>query len=195
MIEYSDKNFSQFQNKRNGFISFGHLSINKLLNLGIIDKEYFDKSFKFAFVRNSYDRLFSTYNYLKKIGLNNNASLFNKKVSEYKSFKEFVYREFLDKEFHQIGLYKAKNNSLLSPQNIWVTDKKKLITNFIGYYENLNKDWERVCNICGINFKKLKKTNVLNPNIDYRKMHTPDLVDIVSNEYQSDIEMFNYKFE
>jgi len=70
-----------------------------------------------------------------------------------------------------------------------------LITNFIGYYENLNKDWERVCNICGINFKKLKKTNISNPNIDYRKMHTPDLVDIVSKKYQSDIEMFNYKFE
>jgi len=92
MIEYSDKNFAQFQNKRNGTVSFGHLSINKLLSLGIIDKEYFDKSFKFAFVRNPYDRLFSIYNYLKKIILNNNASPLNKKISEYKNFREFVYR-------------------------------------------------------------------------------------------------------
>ena len=46
-----------------GSSMLGHIHYQALLRDKKLDKEYFERSFKFAFVRNPYDRLVSLYKY------------------------------------------------------------------------------------------------------------------------------------
>lgn len=82
--------FTEFSNK--GFVTFSHVSIPYLLKKGIITKEYFDKAFKFTFVRNPYDRLVSLYHF-KEYGKKEFPKTFKGflKRSKKMSFKKFVF--------------------------------------------------------------------------------------------------------
>ena len=63
--------------------------MSNIIETSLIKK--FDSYFKFTFVRNPYDRLFSAYTFLKKGGINDQDNNFAKKyLSEYNSFDNFV---------------------------------------------------------------------------------------------------------
>ena len=47
-----------------GDLDWGHRDVNYYIN--VFDKKRFNDYFKFTFVRNPYDRLFSAYSFLKK---------------------------------------------------------------------------------------------------------------------------------
>ena len=57
-----------------------------------------EKYFKFTFVRNPYDRLYSAYNFLKKGGMNaEDKQWADSNISEYNDFEDFVFN-WLTKE-------------------------------------------------------------------------------------------------
>ena len=98
-------------------------------------KDRFIKFFKFCFVRNPYDRLYSSYKFLESGGVNrHDVNAFQKYLMNYKDFEDFVLNglsvELLDEIIH------------FAPQTNFICDQEGVIlVDFIGRFENLEKDF------------------------------------------------------
>ena len=52
--------------KQEGRVTFGHMDYRKLVRKGVVGKEFNRRAFKFAFVRNPFDRAVSHYHYARR---------------------------------------------------------------------------------------------------------------------------------
>ena len=74
---------------------------------------------------------------------------------------------------------------------------------FIGRFENLQDDFNHVCDKIGIEHKSLPHLNhegfyegkEIPPPIHYSKHYDSELIEIVRNRCQADIDRFGYEFE
>jgi hypothetical protein len=135
----------------------------------------FASLFKFAFVRNPWDRLVSRYAYL----LRNADHPRHGFVSGMKDFSEYV-----DWEISRGKMF----------QYTYVTDARgELLVDFIGYYERLPEDFAKVCARLGVR-AELPRANT-SSHRDYRSYYTPATRDVVAGYFQRDIELFGYTFD
>ncbi len=95
------KDYLNFKNE--GFVTFGHISIFSLIRRGIVTKEYFNRVFKFCFVRNPWDRLVSLYAYKKRANIKKFGSFENYVLYIQKKFKwkNFILSKFFNKIFER----------------------------------------------------------------------------------------------
>ncbi|HEC05394.1 MAG TPA: hypothetical protein ENJ12_00950, partial [Thiolapillus brandeum] len=85
--------------------------------------------FAFAFVRNPWDRLVSTFFYLKKGGDNEDDRKDAEKYLPYEDFRTFVLEAFRGREiFEQLHL---------RPQYTWLSDGDRLVVDSVGRFEDL----------------------------------------------------------
>lgn len=134
--------------------------------------------FKFTFVRNPFERLLSNYFYRVRE---------NKSDTQNQSFKQWVLNENDKKNF--------KNSLMRFTMYDWISDEdgnNKM--DYIGRVENLNENFEFVCNKIGLKYDKLKKKNSSN-HTEYSKYYDDEVIDFVSEYYRIDLETFGYKFE
>lgn len=147
----------------------------------------FRNYFKFAFVRNPWDRLLSSFKYLKSGGWNEDDRRWAEhNLHNVDSFEYFVCHwltpERLDAHIH------------FWPQYRFVTDRKgKLIIDYLGYLETINDDFEKIAKHLAIS-AQLKHENATNKT-DYRTQYTQAMIQRVAELYAKDIEMFGYEFE
>ena len=127
--------------------------------------------FKFAFVRNPWDRVVSMYGYL----------LQNRELTEDISFHEFVMK----RHRHPFGLYREQVNFLED-------QKGELAVDFIGRFENLQKDWETVENRIGMK-RRLGHFKQTSHKI-YKSYYNQELIDQVAKIYPRDIAELGYDF-
>lgn len=133
------------------------------------------KYFKFCFVRNPWDRVISWFFYKK-------GQLKNPKRKQ--SFNEFL------KEIQLSPQIEIMNHT---PQNF----------DFIGRFENLQNDFETICDKIDINFHHLPHIIPLshqptfvgnNKNKHYTSYYNDETRQVVAEKYAQDIEYFGYKF-
>ena len=74
-----------------------------------------------------------------------------------------------------------------------VDEKGALIPDFIGRFENLNKDFSKVCDMIGIPKMDLPTTNI-SRHQHYRHYYNTDTRNIVAELYKEDIDRFCYSF-
>ena len=185
--KFEKDNYKSFNNK--GIVSFGHYDVPSLLKEKIISKRFFDWSFKFAFVRNPWDRMISLYHYS---GIS--------RLKKYSTFGDFCHNveqgikgesDFSPKP----GLFNSKMMSQARPQTDWLLDKDgKSIVDFIGRYEDLHKDFARISQI--LNLKgELGHLNKMSqrqhPDYYY---HSDAIIEMVRRIYKKDIKFFKYKY-
>lgn len=105
----------------------------------------FSRYFKFTFVRNPYDRLYSAYTFLRKGGINDEDRAFSERVLvKYETFEDFVLG-YLNEEtiYSYIHFY---------PQLEFLIDRNhKIAVDFIGRFENIDQDFFRVSQKIGVN--------------------------------------------
>ncbi|MFO7972130.1 MAG: sulfotransferase family 2 domain-containing protein [Desulfobacterales bacterium] len=153
----------------------------------VANPEKFEKYFKFAFVRNPFDRLASAYAYYKNGG-NQGEDLYWKEFIEnhFFTFREFVH-EWLTCE-------KAFRHALFKPQSYYVIDGSgKCMMDFIGRYEQIESDWERIIKYHLPGLPPLQRKN----NIDrpgFRKSYDREMIRTVQRLYRQDLEIFGYTF-
>lgn len=153
-------------------------------------EEQWNNYFKFAFVRNPFDKIVSSYNWLCR---NLKACNFRDKLL----FDDFVYRrgyfkEILDKNF----IHKSNNKyHHLRPCYEYLFDNNNiLMIDYIGRYENLKDNWNFICNKLKIKIKIPHVHKQSRDNKNYREYYNKKTKDFVYENYKKDLKIFKYKF-
>ena len=145
----------------------------------ITDEEIKSDYFVFTFVRNTFERLVSAWS----------AFVGRGKVNP--NFEKFVKDRGVGYLLYENGTI---SNDHWFPQSSYVeyTDGEKFV-DFIGKFENLEKDWEIVSKRIGIE-RQIKKHSYRTTQEYYRLQYTDELVEIISDLYKRDLELLDYEF-
>lgn len=151
----------------------GHVSAKDIRKK--IGDEQYENFFKFAFVRNPWDRLVSTYEYILQTKPHPQHNL----VKAMGSFENFV--EYETRSSNQGEFQKGR-----------VTDERgELIVDFIGRYESLSSDFMKICEIIGIN-EELPHLNSSKKRESYLEYYNPKNLNLVAEKFRDEIELFGY---
>ena len=165
---------------------FGHCTVD---HYEIFSPERFRNYFKFAFVRNPWDRLLSAYKFLKKGGMYSADKTWSDiYLSEFDNFESFVLSLKNKQQADRIlrGIH-------FIPQYKFVCDYKLNIkVDFLGRFERLNRDFDKINAQLNSNFKLLH-LNKSNSN-SFHEYYSDEMIDIASQIYHRDIEIFEYKY-
>jgi hypothetical protein len=150
----------------------GHLG---LLQVRPYLGEAVDRYFKFAFVRNPFDR-FVSY-----------CAFMTRQNGAFERDPRSVMRHVL---------FKAPplEHILFRPQHELLVDAEgKLMTDFVGRVERMQADYDALCECIGIPKAMLAKVNSSRRG-DYRDYYDEALIDGVSAFYRRDLELFDYRY-
>ena len=171
-----------------GNLGASHLSIPEY-QLAFSKKE-FDSYFKFAFVRNPWDRLVSAYYFLKSGGKSSKDRSWALKNLDRIGFQDFILNIERQKKklsyLHFIHQYKF----LCEP------GKSHPLVDYLGFYERLEEDYSFIAKKLKIDREPLEVLNVTRGRKkDYREYYSEETKRIVFQIYQKDIELFGYDFD
>ncbi|HEY6723884.1 MAG TPA: sulfotransferase family 2 domain-containing protein [Polyangiaceae bacterium] len=156
----------------------------------VYSKEELDRYFKFAFVRNPWDRLLSAYNFLRGGGLTYQDQEWAKaNLSRFTSFAQFVHEWVTPTNVNSWQHFK--------PQHRFITDPAgNMPLDYLGYFENIRADFENITSILDID-AKLPHHNSSSGGSDdaYQSHYDAETREIVANAYRRDIELLGYDFD
>jgi len=155
--------------------------------------ELWNNYFSFAFVRNPWDRLISAFFYRRRVAYKDTQD--NKPISP---IEQVILEYDGDFETFIINVDKILLSRALHfrPQLSWILgdDKKPFGIDFIGRFENLQEDFNYVCEQIKMPSTELPK--LWTSEHKYYIEHYNNITkDIIAHIYKEDIEYFNYKFE
>ncbi|MEH6608381.1 MAG: sulfotransferase family 2 domain-containing protein [Halioglobus sp.] len=152
-----------------------------------LDRDKFDRYFKFTFVRNPWDRAVSAYTYLAKGGsaASEDDQYWTQFINSFESFDDFVSRWMTAENI--------RRNALFTPQIDYLTDSfGRVDIDFIGRFESLEQDFKTIA-------EKLQVAASL-PHLNqsrsqpYSEFYTSRSRAIIEQLYARDIAEFDYKF-
>ena len=139
-------------------------------------------AFIFAFMRNPFSRLVSAYSYLN-MPWAHIADIEDRKkyIDAYTDFRDFVIRG--------IGGGDALVQRHCRPQVLWISDGAgNIVTDFLGRFETLQEDFDKVCGKVGWDVTLLKPFNV-SEHKPYQEYYDTETESIVRKVYAKDFEV------
>lgn len=160
----------------------GHMTV-KVAKDFFADDYY--KFYKFSFVRNPYDKLISSYFYLKKGGFHQGDEDWVKgHLSEVTSFENFVL-EWLSED-------KFTERFHFQPQSYFLKDENGDIDlNFIGRYESIYTDFDVVRKELKIRTSLLRLNSSDKPS-SVENHYSKEMKDKIYQLYKEDFLLFDY---
>jgi len=153
-------------------IGHGHITLAQLRPHMAPDE--FKSFFKFAFVRNPFDR-FVSY-----------SSFITREVGHFDRDPQRVMRHFLANP--------PVNHILFRPQHEFVTDEAgNLLTDYVGRVETMQQSYDEIAERIGIPTAQLDVVNSSRRS-DYRQYYDQALIDGVATLYARDLKLFGYQF-
>jgi len=116
-----------------------HLKATEYVSCGHVDQATYPSYFKFAFIRNPYDRIVSVYNYLEEA-------------------RGVDFRTFL----HDVipAMKTSAISTHVEPQYHFLHDPSgKLLVDFVGRFEHLQRDFDTVSDRLGLGRMELRRIN------------------------------------
>ena len=134
----------------------------------------FNQYFTFGFVRNPWDWQVSLYHYMKKTKVHHQHSLINSMNG---------FNEYIKWRLDNIDRYQ---------KDFFTDEEEKVIVDFIGRYENLVIDFDKITRRIGIK-KSLPHVNESKRSkSSFIAFYTQETLDMIEEAYQPDIEFFGY---
>jgi sulfotransferase famil protein len=155
----------------------------------VYSKKEFDSYFKFAFVRNPWDRLVSAFSYLKGGGMTEiDREWAAQNLAGFDDVNTFVL-EWLTPENADSWVH-------FVPQYKFVCARSgKLLVDFVGRFENLAEDYAHVCRELNVDRPLEHINRTPKRSRDYRDCYNDETRRIVADVYRRDIDLFGYTFE
>lgn len=153
-------------------IGHGHITLQQVRPH--LKPEAWESYFKFAFVRNPFDRFVSYCSFMMREG------------DAFQRDPKAVMRHFLANPPH--------DHILFHSQQSFVTDASgELLTDYVGRVEEMQKSYDEVSARIGIPTAQLDKVNASERG-DYREYYDDGLIEGVAKLYARDLELFGYEF-
>lgn len=177
-----------------GTEKLAHLSAAEYVRDGFVGADEFERFFKFSFVRNPFERIVSEYRY--------------RNYFSHRSFRDFVLRKLPEPGW-------GDDYRHVMPQYEMLHDADgRLLVDFVGRFENLQRDFAEVCTRLGIEDAELphrnpsnKRSRTLKRQVRnfvfrngedgkrrYTDFYDDEIREAVTRLYRRDIEAFGYEF-
>lgn len=153
---------------------------NKLHSQALIAESKKFDYFTFAFVRNPWERLVSAYLYLQNGGI-----FWVDEIDRDNYLKDCpTFRDCI------LNIDNMMEQQHFRPMTYWLPSK----LSFVGRYENLQNDFNTVCDLIGIERRKLPHINKTE-HFHYSKYYDSETQAMVAERYAEDIDRFKYVFD
>lgn len=154
----------------------------------VFSNSVFNDYWKFAVVRNPYDRLVSAFFFLKNGGVSEQDRRWAERhLSSYIDFSSFV-KGWLTKA-------SAMSQMHFVPQHCFVCDRRgRLLLDYTARYERLAEDFREIAEHLSVN-TELVMVNTSGEKRDYRSFYDEEAAGIAGEVYKKDLDLFNYAFE
>lgn len=201
-------------NPKKGPPRLAHLTASEYVGLGYVSSDQFAQFFKFSFVRNPWARLVSEYNYRRMQGIE----------AYQQEFKRFIFEGFPNENADDYATAQDFYRHVIPQWRFLYDERGTCLVNFIGKFESLQQDFDKVCEQLVIPCTMLPHKNHTKLDVkgfssvtrkisDYclsalsfnnqRRSGTPHYSSYYDDEsqrfvadyYQKDIELFDYQFE
>ena len=154
-------------------LGHGHITVQELRP--VLKPGVWESCYKFAIVRNPFDRFVSVCSFL-----NRDNPVF--KAHPLQWMKAALQRP------------RFRHRILVRPQNDQLVDKNKEIRlDYIGRYENLRQSMDRIFSDLNLPSTSLKRRNA-SSHAHYKKYYDDELKDAVATFYKEDLKLFNYEY-
>ena len=142
----------------------------------------FKDYFKFCFIRNPFSLVISNYRFIQ-YRMGNTTK--NMPQNELTYFKESKYYSVLNMSINEFinYLYYEMNR-----QHLYIKDM-----DFVGRYENFNKDYKQICEKLNISFD-LENTIHNYGKYNYRDYYDPMAVNLIEYYFATDLKVLKYGF-
>ncbi len=177
-----------------GTEKLAHLSAAEYVDCGHVNQEEFSGFFKFSFVRNPWSRILSEYRYRNY-------------------FHHLSFRDFVLNKLPKPG-WDDKYRHVMPQYDMLYDQQGKLLVDFVGRFETLQQDFDRVCEHLGITDSllphrnpsdkksrdlKRKIRNYLYMNGENQRRDVAEFYDdetrvAVAEYYRKDIKTFGFEF-
>ena len=155
----------------------------------VIGEQKISSFFKFAIVRNPWDRVVSIFHYHFTHERDYGYRDYKKQLTFSNFVRQINFNENLPKRIMDPSGKFEIPQFMTFTQSCWI-DRK---IDFIGRFENLQQDFNIICDKIGIPKQKLPLKHKTNHK-HYTEYYDDETRSIVAEKYAKDIEYFGYKF-
>jgi len=162
--------------------------IKEILNKTEFGKKVWQEYFKFSFVRNPWSWVVSNIKY--------QADYLNVDIDP----SMFLTRWMNDKKIRVADSFTAcMSHNLEKCQYTFLSkgdsEDGELLVDFVGKFENLQQDFDYICNKVGMPQKTLLHENKTNQYKHYSEYYNEDTKQFIASKFAKDIKYFGYEFE
>ncbi|MET0071022.1 MAG: sulfotransferase family 2 domain-containing protein [Candidatus Thiodiazotropha sp.] len=150
----------------------------------MLPEQFFEQLFKFAIVRNPWDLQVSSYHHIRR----ERPHL----IAHIEDFDHFIRWKLDPERPYQYHV----DTSIQSQLDYLVDLQGKILVDFIGHYETLDRDFNEIIRRIGVKQLQLPhKRKATDRGKDYRSYYSDQLAALVGDYFRRDIEALGYSFD
>lgn len=146
-----------------------HITADKLKK--VLPEVIFNRYFKFGFVRDPWDWQVSLYSFM----------LDRPRHHQHKLIKSMSFDQYIDWRVHQ---------ELRLQKDFFCDQQGECLVDFVGKFENLNKDFNKICTRVGIKADLPHKNR--SGHGRYLEYYNQKTIDMVAQAFKEDLQTFDY---
>ncbi len=150
----------------------------------LLPREFFERLFKFAFVRNPWDLQVSSFHHIRR-----ERPQYLGGHGDFESFLRWKLDPGRPYQYHVDTSIELQSDYLIDLRG-------QVVVDFIGRYERLEEDFAEACRRIGIRQPPLPhERRATDRRKDYRGYYTDESAALVAEHFRRDIEILGYGFD